>query len=235
MTRRPDDQMTKSDRAFVWTGGAMFVASLAVCTGWYVFFLAPRRPSTGIGTIVYDAMLFTIFAAHHSVFARDSVKLRLLASIPPRLMRSVYVWTASVLLILVCLFWRTVGGELYDVTGWRAVAHTIVQVAGVALIVRSVAEIDPLELAGIRPPTETEAVQFAGPYRWVRHPLYLGWILAVFGAAHMTGDRFVFAVITSIYLLMAVPWEERSLMQSFGEEYARYKQQVRWRVIPFVY
>ena len=78
-------------------------------------------------------------------------------------------------------------------------------------------------------------MQIEGPYRLVRHPLYLGWMLAVFGAAHMTGDRLAFGAISSVYLLIAVPWEERSLMQSFGDDYARYTQQVRWRVIPFVY
>ena len=59
----------------------------------------------------------------------------------------------------------------------------------------------------------------SGPYRWVRHPLYLGWLLMVFGAAHMTGDRLVFAAITTIYLLVAIPWEERSLRRSFGAAY----------------
>ncbi len=105
--------------------------------------------------------------------------------------------------------------------------------------------IDPLELAGIRTPDEDagagttparpSALQIAGPYRLVRHPLYLGWILVVFGAAHMTGDRLAFAVISSFYLLVAVPWEERSLRQSFGEDYDRYKRLVRWRVVPYLY
>ena len=74
-----------------------------------------------------------------------------------------------------------------------------------------------------------------GPYRWVRHPLYLGWVLMVFGAAHMTGDRLAFAAITTAYLVVAIPWEERSLRQSFGDEYARYMRDVRWRMIPFIY
>jgi protein-S-isoprenylcysteine O-methyltransferase Ste14 len=57
----------------------------------------------------------------------------------------------------------------------------------------------------------------------------------VFGAAHMTGDRLAFAAITSLYLCVAVPWEERALRQSFGAEYDRYMQQVRWRVVPYMY
>jgi protein-S-isoprenylcysteine O-methyltransferase Ste14 len=60
-------------------------------------------------------------------------------------------------------------------------------------------------------------------------------VLAVFGAAHMTGDRLAFAVTSSLYLVIAVPWEERSLRKAFGEDYARYVRAVRWRIIPFVY
>jgi protein-S-isoprenylcysteine O-methyltransferase Ste14 len=65
--------------------------------------------------------------------------------------------------------------------------------------------------------------------------LYLGWVLVVFGAAHMTGDRLAFAVITTIYLVAAVPWEERSLSAAFGAEYADYMRAVRWRIVPFIY
>jgi protein-S-isoprenylcysteine O-methyltransferase Ste14 len=60
-------------------------------------------------------------------------------------------------------------------------------------------------------------------------------VLAVFGAAHVTGDRLAFAAITTAYLVVAVPWEERSLMRTFGEDYARYIREVKWRMIPFIY
>jgi protein-S-isoprenylcysteine O-methyltransferase Ste14 len=97
--------------------------------------------------------------------------------------------------------------------------------------------IDPLELAGIRRPGTAgpSALQITGPYRLVRHPLYLGWMLIVFGAAHMTGDRLAFASITSLYLVIAIPWEERSLERAFGDAYRRYQVDVRWRAIPYVF
>jgi protein-S-isoprenylcysteine O-methyltransferase Ste14 len=226
--------MTKFDRAFVWTGGALFVASLASCTWWYLVPLGQPTTSGGWPPIAWDAALVTVFALHHSLFARDSIKRRL-AAIPARLLRSVYVWIASLLLILVCALWRHVGGQLYDAGGAAAVAAAIAQLSGIALTALSVARIDPLELAGIRPSRRRDALQVDGPYRWVRHPLYLGWILAVFGAAHMTGDRLAFAALTSMYLVVAVPLEERSLRQSFGDDYARYERAVRWRIIPFIY
>jgi len=79
------------------------------------------------------------------------------------------------------------------------------------------------------------ALQTAGPYRIVRHPLYFGWALAVFGAAHMTGDRLAFATITVAYLIAAIPLEERSLAEVFGPDYGNYKRHVRWRMFPYVY
>jgi methanethiol S-methyltransferase len=220
--------------AVVWAGGAIFVAALVVFAGWFLFVLGRPAPYGGRQPLMFDAALFTVFALHHSVFARAGVKQRL-AAIPPGLRRSVYVWIASLLLILVCVAWQTVGGTLYSHQGGGAVAHGSVQLLGVWLIARSVGRLDPLELAGIREEKTGGPLQIGGPYRIVRHPLYLGWILTLFGTAHMTGDRLAIAAISSLYLLIAVPWEERSLMQSFGEEYAAYARRVRWRVIPFVY
>ena len=60
-------------------------------------------------------------------------------------------------------------------------------------------------------------------------------MVALFAAPHMTGDRLAFAVLTSIYLVMAIPWEERSMREAFGEDYEQYAAEVRWRVIPYIY
>jgi len=237
--------MTRFERAFVWVGGALFVGSLALWVWWFLVWLSASRPWAGWGPLAFDAALFTVFAGHHSLFAREGVKRRM-SAIPRRLLRSVYVWIASLLLIAVCLLWQPIGGEVYRAQGAWAVALALVQVAGVWIIAGAVRLIDPLELAGIRTPdaeagagttpARPSALQIAGPYRLVRHPIYLGWILIVFGAARpMTGDRLAFAVISSFYLLIAVPWEERSLTKSFGEDYERYKRLVRWRVVPYLY
>lgn len=227
--------MTRFARLFVWLGGAMFVGSLAVCFWWFVFVLGRPAPPAGAAAWIWDVLLFSTFAAHHSLFARDGVKRWLAATVPAGLVRSVYVWTASLLLIIVCLMWRPIGGELWNVPGFGAVLLALVQLAGIALIARAVATIDPLELAGIRPSPSAGSLQVGGPYRVVRHPLYLGWLMATLGAAHMTGDRFAFALVTAAYLFAAVPLEERSLARSFGEDYARYQRQVRWRIVPFIY
>jgi protein-S-isoprenylcysteine O-methyltransferase Ste14 len=227
--------VTIMSRAFVWVGGVLFVASLACCLWLYLMILGQPAPSGAWPALAADILLIGLFATHHSVCARAPVKALMTRAVPDTLERSVYVWIASALLILVCLAWRRVGGTVYTVTGWRAAAHDGLQVFGVALIAWSVAGIDPLELAGIRHQRQRGGLQTAGPYGWVRHPLYFGWVLAAFGAAHMTGDRLAFAGITTLYLAIAVPWEERSLVSSFGDEYRKYQQHVRWRIVPYVY
>ena len=226
---------TITSRAFVWVGGALFVASLALCLWWYLMILGQPAPAGVWPALVVDILLLGVFATHHSVCARPRVKALMTRAVPDKLQRSVYVWIASTLLIVVCLAWQRVGGTVYSVAGWRAAAHAGLQLFGVALIAWSVAGIDPLELAGIRDERARGGLQTAGPYGWVRHPLYFGWVLAAFGAAHMTGDRLAFAAITTLYLAIAVPWEERSLINSFGDEYREYQQHVRWRIVPYVY
>lgn len=223
---------------FVWVGGALFVVSLAATA--YSFLLRWDHPApfASWSAVAFNSALLTVFAIHHSVFARPSVKAAVSTVIPPRLERSVYVWTASVLLLLVVAAWQPVGAAVYSADGLPEWLLWGVQLLGIVLTARSVRTIDGLELAGIRQANRAAAssgLQFGGPYRLVRHPIYLGWILIVFGTPHMTGDRLTFAVVTTVYLLLAIPWEERALEQSFGGEYLVYKQHVRWRVLPLLY
>jgi methanethiol S-methyltransferase len=218
----------------VWIGGALFVIALAWCAWWYLFEAGRSAPYTDLRAIALDATLFSGFAVHHSVGARETAK-RWLDRIPPDLIRSVYVYTASLLLIVVCVAWQPIGGDVYRAGGRLELGFVVLQLTGVWLIGRSVSRIDPLELAGIRAATSSEALQTSGPYRWVRHPLYFGWVLAVFGTPHLTGDRLAFATVSTAYLMLAVPWEERSLVRVFGDDYVRYQRAVRWRIIPFIY
>jgi protein-S-isoprenylcysteine O-methyltransferase Ste14 len=225
-----------ASRAFVWLGGALFVGSLAYCIWWYVFALSTVPPQVSWSALAIDVLLVGVFAVHHSVLARERVKARVSRIVPEPLLRSVYVWTASLLLIMVCASWQPIGGEFYRIPGgWWALGPAAVQLYGVWLIIQSVHGIDPLALAGIRREAARGPLQVTGPYALVRHPLYFGWVLAVFATPHMTGDRLAFAAITTMYLVMAVPWEERSLVRSFGDEYTRYAREVRWRMIPFIY
>ncbi len=227
----------KVEQLFLWAGGAAFVGSLALSAAVYLMrwsaggALAANWPRA----VIVNALLFFAFAAHHSLFARDAVKQGMARLIAARLNRSVYVWVASGLLVSLMTLWNQLGGSLYRTPAPFAYAHAAVQVAGVWLIARAVSAIDGLELAGIRRTESAGPLVARGPYRLVRHPLYLGWVLIVWGPAHMTGDRLLFAILTTAYLVVAVPWEERSLERTFGSEYARYRAAVRWRIVPGLY
>jgi protein-S-isoprenylcysteine O-methyltransferase Ste14 len=78
-------------------------------------------------------------------------------------------------------------------------------------------------------------LETTGLYALVRHPLYFAWVLLVFGAPHMTGTRLAFALVSTAYLALAVPLEERSLIRVFGDEYRAYQRKVRWRMVPGLY
>lgn len=223
-------------RTFVWTGGALFSASLLL-TGWlYAVVFGRGRDGVDVAAVVIDWLLLAVFATHHSLFARSGAKRFVAQAVPEPLVRSVYVWVASLLLIAVCLLWRPVGGTLYRFSGWSAAPFWLIQILGAWLIVGAIRAIRALELAGIVPPQPArDELQVAGVYSRIRHPLYLGWILATSGTAHLTGDRATFAVGTAIYILVAIPWEERSLAREFGVSYERYRTEVPWRVVPYVY
>ena len=224
-------------QAIRWLGGIAFVASLAYLVYFYGVVLGSPvgDASSLVSNTLIDAGLFTAFALHHSVFARAGIKQRLINVLPPAIERTVYVWVASALLFAVCVLWQPVRGVVYEIGGfWRAVLYGL-QAIGVLLSIRGAGVIDPLELAGIRQTTahpSRDALRVVGPFRVIRHPIYLGWMLMVFGAPTMTANRLLFASITSVYLILAIPWEEKSLVAAHGDQYRAYQQAVRWRVVP---
>jgi protein-S-isoprenylcysteine O-methyltransferase Ste14 len=232
----PGRAVTPTARVFAWMGAGLFLLSLGyfLYSYWTVFGRITDGPSR-VGAVAWDVMLFSGFALHHSVFAREPVR-RMLARALPRVERSLYVWLASLLFLLVCALWQPVAGVLWQLDGGARVAMVVVHLAGGALSVHCAALIDVFELAGIRQP-DAKAVEFKtrGPYGLVRHPIYLGWLLVVFGIGTMTMTRFVFAVSSCAYILVAIPFEERSIRTSSGGAYARYMTQVPWRLIPGLY
>ena len=242
-----------------WGGALLFLASLGYCGWFYLVRLGDTaaEPGTSPLAIAVDVALFTAFALHHSILARTGAKAWVARRLPVGLERSFYVWTSSLLFLAVCLLWLPLPG-----TAWRAsgpltwVLHGA-QIAGVVVTLRSASRIDIWELAGVRQaraavrtrsfdPASTQpakpaaapaqsALEIHGPYRWVRHPIYFGWVLMVFGAPAMTASRLLFATVSTLYLVIAIPFEERSLGEEFGTAYTDYQQRVRWRLVPGVW
>jgi methanethiol S-methyltransferase len=226
-------------RVLAWLGGAFFVASLAYTFYFYALLLGDAEPANAV-TLARAAglntLLFGVFAAHHSIFAREAGKRWMARVLAPRLERSCYVSVASVLLVLVCVLWQRVAGTVYVVEGSARWMFYALQFLGVHLAVRAAGFIDPFELAGIRQAHDQHHDAFVfrtdGPFGLVRHPIYLGWLLMTFATPTMTINRLLFAAISSAYLVVAIPWEERSLAAAFGDRYRAYQAIVRWRLIP---
>ena len=224
-------------RTIRWSGAALFVLSLSYFLFSYVVTFG--RPTTAVavlGPVTWNVVLFTGFALHHSVFARESVRRWAADRLPPDLERSCYVWIASLLFIVVCALWQPVPGVAWEVRGITALALYALQLAGAVLAVVSAGAIDVFELAGVRV-RRAGTVDFrtSGPYGQVRHPIYSGWILMVFAAPQMTMTRLVFAVVSCVYMVIGMAYEERSLRATSAGAYERYMQQVRWKLIPLVY
>ena len=225
--------------AFRWAGAILFFASLAYFLFTYLatFGIAATGASSA-AAVTWNVALFTIFALHHSVFARTGIRAWVSRRCPA-LERSIYVWVASALFLGVCALWRPVPGVVWSVTGPAAWGLWALQAAGVWLTLRSARALDVRGLAGLAPSRagDTGPIEFktSGPYGWVRHPIYSGWFLMVLPAPVMTMTRLVFAVVSCAYLLIAIPLEERTMRASPGGEYGRYAQKVRWRLVPGLY
>ena len=230
-------------RAFAITGGLLFVGSLVFSlvsyawrfNGGAVPWSAPAAWSAGL----MNAALFSVFALHHSLLARAGAREWVAGRVSPRLERSVYVWIASLLFLLVCLLWRPVPGTAWHLHGVVAGAFALLQALGAVLTVAAARRIGPLELAGVAPPRARHAGQSTaldrGPYRIVRHPIYLGWFLMVWCSPVMNGTRLTFAALSCVYLLLAIPFEERDLRRTFGADYEAYARRVAWKILPGIH
>ncbi len=247
----PDRRQTAF--AIAWAGTFAFAASLF----WFLYSYQVRFedpavsgaspvPTAGDSTtaaVLVNLLLFSIFAVHHSVLARSGAKRYVHTVVPPELERSVYTWVASGLFVLVCWWWRPVPGTLYRLEGVARVLAYAAQVTGLVLTVQASRLLDVLDLSGVRPvqraadhtPPTHVPLKTDGLYGFVRHPLYFAWAFFVFAAPDMTATRFTFAAISTLYLALAIPLEERALIDTFGTTYAAYRRRVRWRMIPGVY
>jgi methanethiol S-methyltransferase len=243
MNHRNAEPASAAVAAVAWTGGLLFVVSLGYFLYCYfVVFGRPAHAGSVVAPALIDTALFTAFALHHSLFARTPLKSWVGRTTSPLLERSLYTWIASALFIGVCASWQPVPGELYNLHGPARWAGFAAQAAGVVLTFLGARALDVLDLAGVRTVLVSRGAQrprarlvTSGAFRLVRHPLYLGWALVVFGAPQMTATRFIFAVVSTAYLVLAIPWEERSLTDTFGPAYDEYRTRVRWRMVPGVY
>jgi protein-S-isoprenylcysteine O-methyltransferase Ste14 len=184
--------------------------------------------------LLVDAVLLGLFAIQHSVMARHWFKRAWTRVIPEPAERSTYVLFSSLLLLLLLWQWRTIGGVVWNVEqgAGRTALHAVYAV-GWLTVLASTFLINHFELFGLRQvfaclrgrPYAAIGFRTPGLYRYVRHPLYLGWLLVFWGTPTMTAAHLIFAVATSGYNLAAIQFEERDLIRFFGYQYRSDKQE----------
>lgn len=185
--------------------------------------------------LLINTALLGLFAVQHSVMARQGFKTLLHKIIPPAAERSTYVLLSSLCLILLFMFWRPMGGVIWEVQhpAGRLVLHALFAFGWLLVLVATFL-INHFDLFGLRQVwlylrgQNYQPLRFVtpGPYNYVRHPLYLGWLLAFWATPLMTAAHLVFALATTAYILIAIRLEERDLVRMHGRAYAQYRNQV---------
>jgi len=195
-----------------------------------------KGPIAPVGTaIAIDVVLIALFGLQHSVMARPAFKERWTRIVPKPVERSVYVLAASAALLILFWFWLPIGNVIWDSTSTPlAGILTLLFWVGWATILLSTFLINHFELFGLQQAwlhlrgREAAAPVFHQPlfYKWVRHPLYLGFFIAFWATPHMSYGHLLLSIGMSIYMLIAIGYEERDLVGYFGRDYEEYRARV---------
>jgi len=192
----------------------------------------PQRPLAV--ALLIDGALLAIFAIQHSVMARPWFKRAWTAIVPETVERSTYVLFSSLALALMFYAWEPIGGVIWKTDGALAAIIYGLYVVGLGIVFLSTFLINHFDLFGLRQVylymvgEKYTQLKFRTPffYRYVRHPLYVGWLLTFWSAPVMTVAHLFFAIMTTAYILVAIQFEEKDLVTYHGDEYRRYRKQV---------
>jgi protein-S-isoprenylcysteine O-methyltransferase Ste14 len=216
-----------------------FLAAFLYAIGWVNDVAVPRGiddpGKEGGPPLLVDALLLGAFAIQHSVMARPAFKRWWTRVVPPPVERSTFVLLASLLLGLVYWQWRAMPEPVWRVDG-EALRAAIFALGGIGWVVVLVSTflIDYFDLFGLRQvwlhfrgrPYAPPPFRTVGFYRWVRHPIMLGFLVAFWATPDMTRGHLLFAGLVTAYVLVAIRLEERDLARSHDERYLEYRRRV---------
>lgn len=218
----------------------IFLSTFLYAVGFVGGFLVPTQldaPSRGPLPVAVgvDVGLLTLFALQHSVMARKWFKERWTQIIPWAIERSTYVLCASLALLLLFWQWQPIGISVWSIDGERTrLVIWALCAAGWSTVLAITFYINHFDLFGLRQvwlplrgrPYVPVSFRTPFPYRVVRHPLYLGFLVAFWATPHMTLAHLLFAISTTAYILLAIQFEERDLVREHGSLYQTYRRTV---------
>jgi len=218
----------------------IFLATFLYALGFVGGFLVPTTldgPARMLfgPALAIDLGLLALFAVQHSVMARPAFKRMWTRVVPEPLERPIYVLASSLCLIAMFALWQPLGGVVWSLESplARGLAYAVFGF-GWGLVLLTTFLINHFDLFGLRqvwlalrgrPYTRLRFVE-PGPYKLVRHPLYLGWLCAFWATPTMSAAHLVFAIMTTAYILVAIQLEERDLVAEHGEAYDSYRRRV---------
>lgn len=220
---------------------AVFFGTFLYSVGFLGNFWVPKSMNSGISvavgqSVAINMVFLGIFALQHSIMARPGFKTWWTGFVPEQVERSTYTLLSSVVLLLLFWQWRPMPTVVWQ-TEAPAVLYWMLRslfFLGFVLVLYATCLINHFDLFGLRQVflhlrgIEYTPLKFKTPslYKFVRHPLYVGWFLAFWAAPLMTQGQLLLAVVASVYIFVAVVFEERDLVQVLGDDYSRYRQRV---------